>query len=153
LVVLGALMWMVRRKRLLGRRLALASTIAAVMLVPMRARAQSPYWEENELGQPESELPPGDPDRVRWHAGLRVGPYVPGIDAQLAMPVGKFAGPYEQMFGGYSILPMVDVDYILLRRFGQLGAGLSLGYMGKKERAWLAGTNPADPNRERSTGD
>jgi hypothetical protein len=84
---------------------------------------------------------------------VRVGPYVPGIDAQLGMPAGGFAGPYEQMFGGYSVLPMLDVDRFLWTGFGQLGVGVSLGYLGKKARAWQADTDPADPMRPRAQGD
>lgn len=153
LVGVFALIWMMRRRKLVLARLATASTIAVVALFPTHARAQSPYWDTNDFTEPEAELAPGDPLRVRWHAGLRVGPYVPGIDAQLGMPVGTFDGPYEQMFGGYSIMPMLDVDYFLLRGFGQLGVGASIGYMGKKERAWQYGSDPGDPNRMRASGD
>ena len=129
--------------------------VAGVLLLPLAARAQTPYWEDpitsttNEGG----DLPIGDPERVRWHAGIRLGPYVPEIDDQLNMPQGDFAGPYEQMFGGWTILPMLDVDFIILRQFGQLGVGVSLGYMGKKEKAWLANSDPNDPNRPRAEGD
>jgi len=155
LVVLGALFVMLRRRmvQLRHAQLATAATIALVALVPARAHAQSPYWEESGFDRVEGELPPGDPMRVRWHAGLRVGPYIPAIDSQIDMPVGKFAGPYEQMFGGYTILPMVDVDYIIWRGFGQLGVGASLGYMGKKEHAWQFGSDPMDPKRPRAPGD
>jgi hypothetical protein len=148
-----ALLYLVRRRKLVLARVATASTIAVIALVPTRAHAQSPYWEHNDFTEPQSDLPPGDPERVHWHAGIRLGPYVPGIDAQLGMPVGKYDGPYEQMFGGYSILPMLDVDYFFLRGFGQFGVGASLGYMGKKERAWLADSDPMDPDRQRSSGD
>ncbi|HEY5924797.1 MAG TPA: MXAN_2562 family outer membrane beta-barrel protein [Kofleriaceae bacterium] len=153
LLGLTALAFAVRKRRLrfAQARLAAAATIALVALVPARAHAQSPYWEENEFNTRETELPPGDPMRVHWHAGIRVGPYVPGIDAQLDMPIGKYAGPYEQMFGGYSIMPMIDIDYFFLRSFGQLGVGASVGYMGKKEHAWIYGSDPMDPNRERAS--
>jgi hypothetical protein len=157
LLALAGVLVAIRKRRVLrprhARLVAAATTVALVALAPAPAHAQTPYWEQNEFASPEAELPPSDPMRVHWHAGLRLGPYVPGIDAQLAMPVGKFAGPYEQMFGGYSILPMVDVDYFLWRGFGQLGAGVSAGYMGKKAHAWLAGSDPMDPNRMRAAGD
>jgi hypothetical protein len=154
LIALVAIMWMVRRRKLVLARLATASTIAVIALVPMRAHAQSPYWEHNDFTEPEQqELAPGDPERVRWHAGVRLGPYVPGIDAQLDMPIGKYAGPYEQMFGGYSILPMLDIDYFFLRGVGQFGVGASIGYMGKKEHAWQAGSDPMSANRPRAPGD
>ncbi|HEY5952137.1 MAG TPA: MXAN_2562 family outer membrane beta-barrel protein, partial [Kofleriaceae bacterium] len=151
---LVALCVMIRKRRFAHARLAAAATtIAFIALLPARAHAQSPYWEHNDFTEPAADLPPGDPMRVHWHAGLRLGPYVPGIDSQINMPVGKYAGPYEQMFGGYSILPMVDVDYFLWRGFGQLGVGASIGYMGKKAHAWLAGSDPMDANRPRAEGD
>jgi hypothetical protein len=150
LVVLGLY---ARRRREWRARLATAATVGIVLLVPARAHAQAPYWENQEVGETEQELAPGDPLRVKWHAGVRVGPYVPGIDAQLNMPVGTYAGPYEQMFGGYSILPMLDVERFLWRGFGQLGVGVSVGYMGKSAHAWVAGSLPSDPNRARAEGD
>jgi hypothetical protein len=149
------LLVLIRRRVLRVRlaRLATAATVAIIALAPARAHAQSPYWEQQNIGNEEATLPPGDPMRIRWHAGIRVGPYVPGIDSQLNMPVGKFAGPYEQMFGGYSIMPMLDVDYLLYRGIGQLGVGVSVGYMGKKAKAWVANSDPMDPNRPRAEGD
>ena len=156
LLALIGLVVLLRRRRfahLRHARLASMAAVAFVALMPARAHAQSPYWDNTDFANPASELPPGDPMRVRWHAGLRLGPYVPGIDAQIDMPVGKFDGPYEQMFGGYSVLPMLDIDYLLWRGFGQLGGGVTLGYMGKKEHAWLAGSDPMDPKRPRAAGD
>jgi len=150
LLLLGVL---ARRRRVWRARLATAATVGIVLLVPARAHAQAPYWENQEIGANQNELPPGDPLRVKWHAGIRVGPYVPGIDSQLDMPVGKYAGPYEQMFGGYSILPMLDVERFLWRGFGQLGVGISVGYMAKSAHAWVAGSLPSDPNRARAEGD
>ncbi|HEX5062169.1 MAG TPA: MXAN_2562 family outer membrane beta-barrel protein [Kofleriaceae bacterium] len=153
LLALAALLVLIRKRRFAQARLAAVTTVAFVALFPARAHAQSPYWETQEYTNTEAELPPGDPMRVRWHAGIRLGPYVPGIDDQVNMPVGKFAGPYEQMFGGSSVLPVLDVDYFLWRGFGQLGVGASLGYLGKKAHAWQAGSDPADPKRPRAEGD
>ena len=62
-------------------------------------------------------------------------------------------GPYADMFGGYQILPMIDVDRILWRGFGQLGIGGSIGYMQKSANAWADGSTPGDPMRPRSPGD
>lgn len=154
LVGLVALLVLVRKKRLrIGRLATAASTIAVVALLPARAHAQAPYWEETELGNQSTELPPGDPERVQWHAGLRLGPYVPGIDDQVNMPIGKFAGPYEQMFGGNSWLPMLDVERMLWRGAGQLGVGVSIGYLGKKARAWQGTGDSMNPDRPRTPGD
>jgi hypothetical protein len=154
LVALGALLVLIRRRKLTQLRLAsAAATLAVVVLLPARAHAQTPYWEDNQFNQTESELPLGDPERVHWHAGVRLGPYIPAIDDQVNMPVGKFAGPYEQMFGGASVVPMIDVDYFPWRGFGQLGLGVSAGYMGKKAHAWLEDSDPMSPNRQRAPGD
>jgi hypothetical protein len=155
LLLLAALMVAMRRMRrhALLRWTASATTLACIALAPARANAQSPYWEDQTIGAQSDELPPDDPRRVKWHAGLRMGPYVPGIDAQLDMPSGKDAGPYEQMFGGYSILPMIDVERFFLHDYGQLGLGISVGYMGKKDHPWQAGSDPDDPKRPRSKGD
>jgi hypothetical protein len=155
LLALVALGYLIRRRRLrLSPRMAAIASTALVVLVALSpAHAQVPYWEENEFNQREAELPPGDPERVTWHAGVRVGPYVPGIDAQIDMPIGQYAGPYEHMFGSYAILPMLDIERFFIRSYGQLGAGISVGYMGKKARAWLADSDPMDPNRERTSGD
>ena len=149
LLALIALMIFARRRAL---RLRLAAAGLFLML-PMRAHAQTPYWEDSTLSETQDELPVGDPERVKWHAGVRLGPYVPGIDAQLDKPTGKYDGPYEQMFGGSSILPFVDVERFFYRGFGQAGLGVSLGYMGKKAHAWEAGSDPNDTMRPRSSGD
>ncbi len=153
LLAVFAFLYMMRRRKLVLARYAAASTIACIAFLPARAHAQSPYWENTEFANENVELAPDDPERVHWHAGLRLGPYVPGIDSQIDMPAGKFAGPYEQMFGGYAIMPMIDIDYFFLRSYGQLGVGLSLGYMGKKEHPWEFGSSPTDPDRMRVSGD
>jgi hypothetical protein len=48
---------------------------------------------------------------------------------------------------------MLDVDHFLWTDFGQLGVGLSIGYMGKTAHAYVDGSDPNDPNRPRSPGD
>lgn len=152
LVGLVAIMLLARR-RALRAKLATAAVAGVILLLPTKVHAQTPYWEDSSVGENQDDLALGDPERVKWHAGLRLGPFVPGIDAQLGKPVGKYAGPYEEMFGGYKILPMLDVDRFLYRGFGQAGVGLSIGYMSKSAHAWQANTMPGDPNRPRSEGD
>jgi hypothetical protein len=88
-----------------------------------------------------------DPSLVTWHAGIRIGPYVPEIDKQLGMD----PGPYEQMFGGYYMLTMLDVDRIVWTDFGQVGIGLSLGYMQKHARAFTVDSLPSDDPRARGS--
>jgi hypothetical protein len=150
LVVLAMLM----RRRALRMRLAQLSTAALVLLVAGRAHAQSPYWEDQtHTTNTDDEGLAEEPIDVNWHVGVRVGPYVPGIDDQLGMKNAAGKGPYQAMFGGYSIMPMLDVDRFLWKGLGQLGVGLSLGYMGKSAHAWEDGSSPSDPNRPRSPGD
>ncbi len=136
-----------RGRRRSARRLAagIAAGIGAVaFLVPTQAFAQAtPYWEDDAPTSYE------DNDDVTWHAGLRLGPYVPDIDAQFE----GTGSPYAEMFGGYQILPMIDVDRILWRGFGQLGVGGTIGYMQKSAKAWQDGSTPGDPMRPRSEGD
>lgn len=143
LVALGVL-W--RKKRISFARLAPAA-LALVVLAPAAARAQgpSPYWD----GETEAESTDADTD-VKWQAGIRVGPYIPDIDKQLG---GASPGPYEEMFGGSRVTPMLDVDRMLWTGFGQLGIGGSIGYMQKTAKAWADGSIPGDPDRMRSGGD
>jgi hypothetical protein len=151
LLALIALLVLVRRR---STRLRLQLATAGVfLLLPVHAHAQTPYWEDDTISDTQEDLPIGDPERVKWHAGVRVGPYVPGIDAQIDKPTGKYDGPYEQMFGGYSILPVIDIERFFYRGFGQAGLGVSVGYMGKKAHAWEAGSDPNDAMRPRAEGD
>ncbi len=158
LLALGLLAVLVRRRiielRKIPVRLAATATLfALIVLAPGRAHAQTPYWESTTVSEEQEELSIGDPLRVKWHAGLRLGPYVPAIDDQVNDPSAGTAGPYEPMFGGYAILPVLDVERFFLYQYGQLGAGVSIGYMGKKAHPWQAGSDPADPKRPRSSGD
>jgi len=140
------------RKHARVRRLARAAApaIAVVLaLAPGRAHAQDPYWDDKMRDNQESSSLADDTAAVTWHVGLRVGRYLPNIDGGLGMN----PGPYQQMFGGAKITPMLDVDRILWRRIGQLGAGISLGYMSKTANTWAIGSSPTDPNRPRAAGD
>jgi hypothetical protein len=135
-------------------RLAQVTSAALVLLVATHAHAQSPYWEDQtQTRGTDPDALVLEPEDVNWHVGFRVGPYVPGIDDQLGVKNSAGKGPYEAMFGGYSILPMIDVDRVLWKRVGQLGVGISLGYLSKTAHAWLEGSDPNDPNRPRSPGD
>jgi hypothetical protein len=158
--VLGliAAAWWLRRRRGVARRwflrmirtrsMRLAAGIAVITLGASRAHAggYQPYWETTDPTSTEEQSEVNAPELVKWHAGVRVGPYVPNIDKQLGMT----PGPYEQMFGGYRILPMLDVDRIVWSGFGQVGVGLSLGYMQKSARAFTITSKPTDDPRARS---
>jgi hypothetical protein len=58
------------------------------------------------------------------------------------------------MFGKKpSWVPMLDVDRVIWRGFGQVTIGASVGYLGRTAHAFQMGTDPNDPNRPRSIGD
>lgn len=130
--------------RALRRRAAMAATaLVVVVALVSPSSAQSsldPYWDD------EGAASADDPYSVSWHAGIRLGPYTPAIDSQL----GTEPGPYEEMFGGYAILPMLDIDYIFLETsLGQIGAGGSIGYMSKTANTFKMDSVPG-PGRERT---
>jgi hypothetical protein len=149
LAALG-LAWLWRRRRPIRLprwllRVAPAAAALAVVLVSGRASAggYQPYWENSNIKEDDEQSLTDQPGDVTWHVGIRVGPYVPDIDKQFS----GSPGPYEEMFGGYRILPMLDVDRILWSRMGQVGVGLSIGFMQKTARTFALGM--ADPGEER----
>lgn len=151
LLVLGALAWR-RRDRLvqLVRQRWVRTAVAASALLLIAAWSQvssaqsslDPYWDENNAGFGD------DSYTVDWHAGIKLGPYVPAIDKQFG---GSGEGPYEAMFGGYAIVPMLDVDYIVWQTsLGQIGFGGSVGFLNKKASAYAMDSSRDDPDRKRS---
>jgi len=146
-----------RKKRLFLVRSWRLGALAVILLSSSIASAQSPYWDDSRSGNNDDSFADAKED-VRWHTGIRLGPYVPAIDSQ----VGKSPGPFEEMFGSSkSWMPMLDVDYIFWHDVGQLGIGVSFGYMSKTAHAWAVCTpddpscidTPGDPHRTRSKGD
>ena len=154
--LVAAAWWLVRRRgpllawgrRALGARaVRVAAAVAVVTLGAGRAHAgggYQPYWEDSDPTTHDDQRAPG-PEDVRWHVGIRVGPYVPDIDKQLGMD----PGPYKQMFPGTYVMPMLDVDRVLWSGFGQLGVGVSVGYLGRKARAFTLNSKPTDDPRAR----
>ncbi len=138
-------LWLLRRSR---RGRLVAATAAVALAAPTVASAQSvsPYWDD-ELGDDLYEE--HTPDDIRWHAGIKLGPYVPAIDAQTG------ADTYEEMFGGWAILPTFELDRVVLHlRAGQLTVGGSVGFFGKTAKAFVADDTPMDDEpRERTEGD
>jgi len=157
LLGLIAAAWWLRRRRgqLLGwsrralrtRAARCAAVLAVVALGTGRAHAgggYQPYWEDSD---PTPENQSAADDVATWHVGFRIGPYVPQIDSQLGMN----PGPYKQMFPGKYYMPMLDVDRILWSGFGQLGVGISVGYMQRKDRAFTIDSKPTDNPRARGS--
>jgi hypothetical protein len=138
------------RLRWSRRRLVLAATAAAWLVLPAVAHAQQPYWE-NPVTKQDEQTPTVAPiDEPNWFVGFKLGPYIPQIDAKL----GLTPGPYEQMFGSNaSWMPVLDVDRVIWRGVGQVMIGGSIGVMGRTAHAWVEGSDPSDPNRPRSPGD
>jgi hypothetical protein len=156
--VLGCVIALVALRRRRGVLLALVGVIG-IGTSTARADDFVPYWED-----PEADAALLEEDVVTWHAGIRLGPYIPDVDAGL-MTNSSGQGPYHAMFGDYfddgkrvakhvwQVLPMLDVDRILWRGFGQLGVGGSLGYMQKSALAYTEDSSPADGvARERAPG-
>jgi hypothetical protein len=138
-------------------RVAQVATVAAVAFVmfgaPAKAHAQSPYWEDQTTGE-NSDTPSADENQeVKWYVGVKAGPYTPGIDSQSATRNSAGQGPYQAMFGGYQILPMLNVDRFLWTGFGEFGVGLGVGYMSKTAQAYTMDSDPMSPTRTRSPGD
>lgn len=138
------------RRLLHARAVQVAAAIAVIALGagPANAGGYQPYWEDSSVNGDDNQSMSDEPGRVDWHVGIRLAPYVPDIDKQVG---GTSPGPYEQMFGGYHILPMLDVDRILWSGFGQVGVGLSLGYMQKTARTFTMNSTPTDPMRARAS--
>jgi hypothetical protein len=89
------------------------------------------------------------PAETKWILGVRAGPYTPDIDKQLG---GTGRGPYRQMFGGYAIVPMVDFDRVLWSGFGQVTAGVSVGFLRRSADAFAIDSSPTDAHRTRVPG-
>jgi len=153
-VITLAWLWRRRRRRIVSPQFVRASAAAAVALIafaPGRAHAgggYQPYWETGDAVEP-NQAPADDAAIIKWHAGIRVGPYLPDIDKQLGMD----PGPYKQMFGGAQLLPMFDLDRILWTGFGQLGVGGSVGYMQKSANTFADSSSPSDVDRIRASAD
>jgi hypothetical protein len=151
LLAVGALWW--RRRKRGVRRARLAFSAGAALLVlgtAGAARAQTPaYWDQDTPADSEDT----GLIEATWIVGIKVGPYVPQIDAQFQAQTGSTARPYHTMFGGYNIMPMLEVDRVLLHDNGQLTAGIALGYLSKTANAYVMGVFSNTPDPQRSPGD
>jgi len=162
-----AMVWLFRRRRSLRRVPVRGATLVGLLvLAPTLARADdfTPYWEDPSTTDVADEFE----DHVRWHAGIKLGPYTPDVDSQIGVNAMTGIGPYQAMFGNYytresdgslkahdahvyQILPMFDLDRVVWSGSGWLGVGGSIGYMQKTAFAYVDGTSPDDLFRVRST--
>jgi len=150
LLGLIAVIWLWRRRGFaLPRWVRTAAPMALVLALAGRAHAggYQPYWENSNIPDEQTQVAPDDPSLVTWLVGFRVGPYTPQIDRHYASK----PGPYEQMFGGYHMMAMLDVDRVLWTGFGQVAVGVSLGYLQKTARAFTIDSMPSDPDRARAS--
>lgn len=112
--------------------LAGATAAIAVLCIAHVASAQSsydPYWDSWN----EAEAPAG-PAVPHWNLELKLGPYLPGVDAEFD---GAEDGPFERSFGTGSMLHWnVEMQRFFLFPEGQLGVTGSLGIMGKTATAF-----------------
>ncbi len=142
LVVTLAIGVVVRRRRRRSRRLA-RLLAASLLLAPALASAQasySPYWQEDEADEVGMSEP-------TWTMGLRLGPYVPSIDAKF----DSSPGPYARTFLNDSVMFAVDVHRVWPLLRGQLGVGVTAGYYSNSTQAWQDGTTPGTPDRPRAS--
>lgn len=169
LLVPLAFVWLLRRKK----KLAPLALLGGMFAMPSVSHADdfSPYWEDpkntTESGAEIYE------DNVKWHVGIKLGPYTPAIDDQFkdlrdANGQPFPAGPYAAMFGNYYVdddgdgtldahdkhvyqfLPMLDVERVIWSGSGQVAVGGTLGYMQKKAFAYEDMSSPSDPLRPRT---
>ena len=104
--------------------------------------------QANTAGRAYDETTQVGPFPSHWIAGVRVAPYTPQIDAQLG---GASPGPYKQMFGGATVLPMLDFERVVWSGGGgQVTAGATIGYLGRTANAFTDTSAPTDPNRARA---
>ena len=137
MVVLGLGLWALvrwwRRRRVV---LAVAASVTALLLfVGSSARAQS-WLDENEM---RSERPGRAPPS--WAFEFKLGPYYPDIDKES----GVTGNPYATLFGsGSSLLLQAELDYFPFHPFGELGFGISAGYMSNSAKSFIEDQRPGD---------
>jgi len=166
LLVPFGLIWLLRRSS--RRRLAPLAMLGGLIAMPAVVHADdfTPYWE-NPASTTDSGAAVYE-DQVKWRAGIKLGPYTPGVDDQLGVNAITGLGPYGAMFGNYytdddndgvaeahdkhvyQFLPMLDVDRVIWSGSGQVTLGGSIGYMQKSAFAYRDGTTADELFRVRS---
>jgi hypothetical protein len=119
---------------------AAAAALAAVLIVctwatPAAAQGDA-YWDD--FG-PEVEEEVSGPAVSYWNVGIKLGPYLPDIDSEFdAEP-----GPYERVYGGATLMGVLDVERFFLFPLGQIGVAGSLGFTGQTANSF-ATCGPSD---------
>ena len=159
-----ALVWLLRRRK----QVASVALLGAIVIAPAVVRADdyTPYWEDPTSSSSEDHDPFAD--KVKWRAGIKLGPYTPAIDDQLGTNMTTGVGPYAAMFGNfytdddgdgvpeghdkhvYQFLPMLDVERVLWSGAGQVLVGGSIGYMQKSGFAYRDDSSANEVFRLRS---
>lgn len=119
--------------------LAAAAALAALVVYAWSAPAAAqgdPYWDD--FG-PEVEDDVVEEPVSYWNVGIKLGPYLPDIDSEFdAQP-----GPYERVYGGSTLMGMVDIERFFLFPLGQIGIAASLGFTGQTANSF-ATCGPGD---------
>lgn len=159
-LIAAAVVWRRRRGALVRRAVRLlrpraTASAAAVVIALVAGRAHAdgggyrPYWEDNDSLDKTRPATGAGAEDVAWHVGVRVGPYVPQIDAQLGT---TSPGPYQQMFhSDLHLLTMLDVDRIVWSGFGQVAVGLSAGYFQNTAHTFTITSGSMDDPRAKAS--
>jgi hypothetical protein len=104
---------------------AAATLFTVLVAAPGAARAQD-FAQEASIVEGDSYNRYKSPQRFAFE--LTFGPYRPAIDSEFDGDKPPHT-PYKDYFGsGQHLLTRVELDYQFWRRYGSLGAGLSIGY-------------------------
>jgi len=155
LLLLGAAAWWLRRRR--GRRAQLRTALAALAVLAIATRGGAAHAQPDAYWNDDDSIQAEDTGVVRgdWIVGVRIGRYVPGIDKQLQSQTNNAdAKPYRQMFGGYALVPFLDIDRVIWRGFGELTVGGSIGFLNRSASSFTSTSMASDGYyRARSDGD
>jgi hypothetical protein len=123
-LLLAALVVIWRRHR---RRLAVAAAATLAFIVAVQP-AQAQVYVQDGFVEPTG------PPEPHWAFEVKLGPYYPDVDGESGLE-GK---PFEDTFGGKnSLLFQVELDRFFFNNVGgQLGLGVSLGYMSKGAKSF-----------------
>lgn len=129
--VYGLVRW---RRRRVVRLAAAAAALIAVVGIGGRAHAQT--W----LDEDEMQNEPTGPKAPNWAFEIKLGPYFPHIDDE----AGLKGSPYATTFGsGSSLMAQIELDHYFFHPLGELGIGISAGYMSNSAQAFIQASDDA----------